>query len=122
MTVPLVIEVEVASLPVQAEVDASPQVIVSPGSPLAVIAAVPGIAGPPGDGTPVVGQAPTGTRDGVNAAFTTTQNYRTGTTAVFRNGLREVRGVGYTETGANTITFSAPPLVSDDIAIDYIIE
>ena len=81
----------------------------------------PGPAGPPGDGTPVVGEVLSGVKDGVNAVFTTESGYRTGTTAVYRNGLREVRGVGYTESGPATVSFTTAPLSTDDISIDYVI-
>lgn len=91
-------------------------------SPHAVILVpVPGGQGPrglPGDGVPVVGQALTGVKDSVNTVFTTASAFRTGTTAVYLNGLREFH---YSETGANTITLEDPPLSGDDVRIDYII-
>jgi hypothetical protein len=82
----------------------------------------PGMAGPPGTGNPVVGEAPSGVKNGVNTNFDTAQPYRTGTTAVYRNGLRETRGVGYTETGASQITFSVAPQAADDLSVDYIVQ
>lgn len=81
-----------------------------------------GISGAAADGAPIIGEIPAGIQDGVNLAFTTVTTFAVDSTAVYRNGLREVRGVGYTETGSDTVTFTTAPLSSDDITIDYIIE
>ena len=98
-----------------------PQISAVPPAPSAVvILPVQGPQGPPGSGTAIFGETPSGTKDGVNAVFTTSQSYNAGSTVVCRNGLREQRGVGYTETTSTIVTFSTPPLSSDDITIDYL--
>lgn len=79
----------------------------------------PGPAGPPGDGTQVFNETPTGTKDGSNLVFTLAHIPRSGTTTVYRNGLREVPGVGYTASGS-TLTFTTAPLSSDDLTVDYL--
>lgn len=84
----------------------------------------PGPAGPAGaagDGTQIFGEAPTGVKNGSNTAFTLAHTPQTGSTALYRNGLREVLGVGYTVSAA-TITFTTAPLSSDEIAVDYLME
>jgi hypothetical protein len=64
-----------------------------------------------------------GAKDGVNNIFTTSNNYRTGTTKVYRNGLRMTKGAtyDYIESSANTITFAQAPDNGDILLIDYII-
>jgi hypothetical protein len=79
---------------------------------------IQGIQGLPGDGVPVVGEQPTGTKDGVNTVFTTASVFRAGTTAVYLNGLREFY---YAETGASEITLEDAPESSDSLRIDYVI-
>ena len=79
-----------------------------------------GPQGPPGTGTQVFDETPTGVRDGVNLVFTTAHPYLANTVAVFRNGLRERRGIGFTESGAAQITFTTAPESTDDLAIDYV--
>jgi len=93
-------------------------------SPGAVVILVPwpgprGQAGPPGTNSPVIGEAPTGLQNGTNTVFSTAHAFISGSTAVYRNGLREVLGSGYTE-GSSQITFVQPPLSSDVIEIDYL--
>ena len=63
-----------------------------------------------------------GAKDGVNAIFTTTNNFVSGSTKVYRNGLRMTRGVGYdyVESAVNQITFLNPPDNGDLLIIDYI--
>lgn len=119
MTAPLIIEAEVFGLPVEVQVQ-SPSVVVSPSPTVAVIVAAPGprgLQGPPGEGSPIVGEILTGTQDGVNIVFTTAGPYRTGTLAVYRNGLRET---AFTETTSTTFSFDDPPSVYDILAIDYV--
>jgi hypothetical protein len=109
---------------VQIEVDFTHTEVAPDVFPKVVVAAAPGkqgLQGLPGEGAPVVGEVLAGIIDGVNTAFTTAHAYRPGTTAVCLNGLREVRGIGYTETDPTTITFDDPPLPSDDLTVDYVI-
>lgn len=70
----------------------------------------------------VVAEVPTGTKNGTNVTFTVGHNFRTASTAVYRNGLREHLGVGYTEASANTLTFSTAPLSDDDLLVDYVLQ
>jgi hypothetical protein len=59
----------------------------------------------------------TGLRNNVNLVFTTTQNFASGTTRVYVNGIRKTPGADYDylETAANQITFNAliPPQPDD---------
>lgn len=84
--------------------------VISPGPP--------GQPGPPGDGNPVIGETLTGA-DGTTTTFTTTHPFRTDTTAVYLNGLREHH---YTETGPDEITLEDPPSTDDTLTIDYVRE
>lgn len=124
MSTPVTFEVEVNSHAAQIQV-AAPQVAVQPDVyPRVVVAAAPGARGPqgpPGEGVPVMGEVLVGVKDGVNTVFTAANSYRTSSTAVYRNGLREQRGTGYTESAVNAVTFTTAPLSSDDITIDYTI-
>lgn len=100
-------------------VDISPD----PQGATVVLIAAPGPPGPrgaPGDNAGIYGESPTGTRDGVNTVFTLSSSPATGSTAVYRNGLRELLGSGYMVSGA-VITFSAPPLADDVLTVDYLI-
>ena len=93
-------------------------------APRVLLVAIPGPAGEPGapgGGTVVVGEVPAGVKDGVNVVFTLAQTPRTGTTAVYRNGLRETNGAGYSVSGS-TVTFTTPPPAGDEITADYILE
>ena len=91
-------------------------VTVNPGGPTVLIVPTPGVPGPPGSGTGVLGEIPTGLVNGSNTVFTTSQTYRSASTAVYLNGLREFH---YTETSSTTITFSTAPGSGDDVRIDY---
>jgi hypothetical protein len=73
-----------------------------------------------GGSSQVFGEVPSGTLNGINTTFTTSQNFVSGTTSVFRNGLREQLSVGYTESSPH-IVFSAAPLSSDVITVDYVL-
>ena len=60
----------------------------------------------------------TGTLDGVNAVFTTSQNYIAGTLDVYRSGLMQLLGDDYAETGVDEVTFLGGKLpTSTDILI-----
>lgn len=75
------------------------------------------------DGAPgalVSGETPSGTKNGINTTFTLAHVPATNTTSVFRNGLREQLGIGYTES-TNTIVFTTPPLTSDILLVDYLL-
>lgn len=72
-----------------------------------------------GSGTAVFGEVPGGTQNGINTAFTLAHTFQTGTTRVYRNGIRQRLGVGYTETAPNTLTFTDPPISTAEITVDY---
>lgn len=72
--------------------------------------------------TVVTGETPSGTKDGTNAVFTLAHSCRTGTTAVYRNGLRIRLSTHYSETTATTLTFSTAPLSADDLCVDYVVQ
>lgn len=126
MSAPITIDLEITSPAAVALEITAPTVDVSPDSEGAqvVVVAVPGSTGPPGppgDGTGVFGETPFGTQDGVNTAFTLADTPRSASVAVYRNGLRERLGVGFSVSGS-TITFSTAPMGSDEIAVDYVME
>jgi hypothetical protein len=81
----------------------------------------PGPPGPPGDGTQVFNETPSGIQDGANADFSLAYIPKTGSITSYRNGLRESPGSGYTASGSS-ITFSTPPLSSDVLIVDYLME
>jgi hypothetical protein len=64
----------------------------------------------------------TGLRNSSNKVYTLTQNYQSGTTKVYVNGVRYSPGAGndYTESAANQITFTNAPDSGDLILVDYI--
>lgn len=76
---------------------------------------------PPTPALSVIGEIPSGTKNGVNITFTTAHSFQAGTTGVYRNGLREMLGVGYTETIPVTISFTTAPHSDDDIIVDYVL-
>lgn len=124
MSAPLVFEVEVDARSVAIEVTAPRTEATPTVYPQVIFAVTPGPvgeAGPPGEGFQVFGEVLTGTRDGVNTTFTTALDYRAGSTAVFRNGLREQVGPCYVESPPRTVTFDEPPMATDDLSIDYIV-
>lgn len=88
-----------------------------------VLRGLPGQDGAPGSGggggaTPVFGEVPL--RVGTLATVTLANSFQTGSTCVYRNGLRELLGIGYTEHSP-TITLTTAPLISDVISVDYLI-
>lgn len=126
MTAPITIDIEISSPAAVALEIATPAVDVTPDpdGTQVIVVAVPGDrgpAGPPGDGAQVVAEQPSGVQDGANAVFTLGHTPLAGSTALYRNGLRELSGIGYTVTGSS-ITFTTAPLSSDSIAVDYLME
>lgn len=120
MTTPvLIIAVEVPNVgvaPAIQTVDLNPATTPSPVT-IVTTPGPPGPPGPPGQGFPVIGEVPTGTRDGVNTSFATTVPYQPGTIAVYLNGLRELH---FGENlAANAVVFEDAPLPADLITVDY---
>jgi len=73
----------------------------------------------------------TGTKNGVNAIFTTAEDFVQGTIQIYWNGVRLFEGValdyttsesGGVGTGFDTVTFTAGkmPVVTDFLAADYV--
>ena len=86
-------------------------------------AAIASVSGGGGGGTaPVMifGEIPGGAINGVNKVFTSANAFRANSLGVFLNGLRQVRGGDYTETGASSFSFVNAPLAGDSISIDYV--
>ena len=114
------LDIEIPDL-AEVEVETPSAEVTPSGGATVLLVAVPGGRGPqglPGDGVPVVGETPTGVKDGVNTVFTTASAFRADTTAVYLNGLREFY---YTETGASEITLEDAPHSSDTLRVDYVI-
>ena len=96
--------------------------VIPPGFPNAGAIAVP-VPGPPGPGGGGSGswsfnETPSGVQNGVNLVFTLSSVPLVGVLKVYRNGLREKLGVGYTVTGT-TLTFTTAPLITDELTVDY---
>jgi hypothetical protein len=127
MTAPLIFEVEVASAQVEVSVPTPVAVPIASGdSPTVIFAVTPspgpkGDTGASGDGTQVFGEIPSGAVDGANNVFTPAHGFQAGSTAVYVNGLREVRGQGYTES-SGTIVLSLAPSVGDQVFLDYLLQ
>ena len=58
--------------------------------------------------------------DGINATFTTSQNFDPNTTIVFINGVKQRKPIHYNSIGLNTIIFSDSPLIGDTLEINYV--
>lgn len=84
-------------------------------------AGIPGSAGAAGDGSPINGEVPNGTPNGSTTVFTLAHTFRSGSTAVYCNGLRQEVGISYTESSP-TIVFSDAPLGGDIITVDYVVD
>jgi len=72
---------------------------------------------------PVHNEVPGGLVNGVNATFTTFFQFKTGSTKLFRNGVRQEEGpsADYVENvGLQSITFLVAPLAGDVLLIDYV--
>ena len=68
----------------------------------------------------VINETPSGTIDGANAAFDTASNYVSGTTQLYRDGqLMKAGGADYTETDADTVTFTTAPTAGSVLLISY---
>lgn len=67
-------------------------------------------------------EVPTGLVNGSNAVFTTSQNFVSGSTMVYRDGQLMKKTDDYFESGANQITFVSAPASSTNILIAYQIQ
>lgn len=120
MTLPLPNGAQVQVAPAQVPVFAATPVAPSSLHVIPVVG-TRGPTGAAGDGAAVFGESLAGSRDGSNLVFTTIQPYKSHTTAVYRNGLRETRGTCYDESASAEITFTTAPESTDEITVDYII-
>lgn len=122
MTNPVVLDVVIEDQTVSVSAPAASVNVSTISQPFTVVTleGPPGPRGLPGNNAPVYGEVPTGTQDGTNATFTLANTYQDESTVVFRNGLAEQRGVGYTESSPDII-FTTPPLSSDAITVNYLI-
>ncbi len=66
-------------------------------------------------------ETPTGAIDGVNATYTTSVAYQSGTLFVWLNGqLLAASESEWTETGASTFDMSAPPRIGDRLKCRFL--
>lgn len=77
----------------------------------------PGGSGSIGDDL-VSGEVPTGAIDGVNKTFTTTFPFSS-LVGVYLNGIRQSAGY-FTIINTTTFQLDDPPIVGDDLEVDYI--
>jgi hypothetical protein len=79
-----------------------------------------GPTGPKGSGNETVSQVISGSlQNGVTSTFTLSQAADIGQAVqLFRNGLLEIPGIGYTVT-QTSVTLTTPPLSSDVVAVIY---
>lgn len=66
-----------------------------------------------------------GAINNINKVFTVPENFKSGSSQVFINGLRQILGNHYTESGPNEITFTEAPSsvgFQDELIINYIKE
>jgi hypothetical protein len=123
-----VVDVEVDSPQVNVDVEESVvAVVVVSGEPglnglpgPTGLTGAPGATGPAGPiGNLVHEVVPQQLQNGSNATFSLSNLLDTSKTVqVFRNGLLEVPGVGFSAT-SSSITFSTPPMVTDIVAVIY---
>lgn len=68
----------------------------------------------------VINETPSGTVNGSTVAFDTAHNYVAGSIQVYRDGqLLAGGGADYTETDANTITFTTAPVTGSVLLVSY---
>ena len=73
-----------------------------------------------GGASTVFGASLTGTLNGINDTFSAPAAFALLSTALYVNGLRLTRGVDYSETSGMSVTFSEPPLATDELLLDYL--
>lgn len=64
-------------------------------------------------------EVPTGLINSSNTVYTTANTFRSGTTRVHLNGIRQRPTTHYTESAGNTITFVSAPTTGAYILVDY---
>lgn len=79
------------------------------------------ISGGGGGGDTLVVDAPfIGAVNGVNATYTFTQNFRPNSLAVYRQGIRQKRGIHFNEVAPNQVTFTTPPPTGINLVFDFV--
>lgn len=72
-----------------------------------------------GSSTSVFSETPTGLINSSNTIYTFSQDFISGTTRIYLNGLRQELGTDYTETGTDEITFTTAPTTGDVLFAEY---
>jgi hypothetical protein len=72
-----------------------------------------------GSNSLIFDETPAGTVNGSTVIFTTARPYIPGSLAVYINGVKQKRGVHFTETTSTTFTMGDAPLAGDDVMVDY---
>jgi hypothetical protein len=78
----------------------------------------PPISGPM---SPVIGETPSGTVNGVNRTFTTADSFIDGTLAIYLNGIRLHDTDDYIVTSGNSFQLVTAPVAADHLICDYLI-
>jgi hypothetical protein len=119
MTAPMVFDLVVEDPTVDVQVTPIPEVDVVVEETVVAAVLVAGPPGPPGAGQPVTDLLPQIMQDGRNTQFPLTNRaVSIESIQVFRNGLAEMPGIGFTAT-RQVITFTTAPLDTDVIAVSY---
>jgi hypothetical protein len=74
----------------------------------------------PSRSTEVYGEVPAGVVNGVNASFSTSFPYRSGSERLYLNGVRQKRIGDYTVSPPTTVVFVLAPRTDDVVLIDYL--
>lgn len=64
-------------------------------------------------------ETPAGTVNGLNPTFTASRTYVSNTLEVYINGIKQKRGIHFTEGSSGAFTMSDAPSIGDDILIQY---
>lgn len=69
----------------------------------------------------VENEVPSGPVDGSNSTFSTAFSFKTGSTRLYLNGVRQRTGAGfdYIESGSSNVVFTLAPKAGDNLLIDY---
>jgi len=70
---------------------------------------------------PITGEVPQGAINGTNRNYSTSQQFRNNSLAVYANGLRMRAGVDFTVTGNSSFQMTVALLSGDSLTVDYII-
>lgn len=68
----------------------------------------------------IINETPTGTINGINVTFDTEYSYTSGSTQLYKNGIRMEKDINYVENGGTEIELTAAPIVGDNLKIDYV--